>query len=288
MVYVQTRSSPYDIWRVPGRHRAPHDRTPEKLIASSENDNYATYSPDGRKIAFVSRRSGVPNIWVCDSDGSNPVRLTDFKVAAGSPRWSPDGRRLVFDSNEKGDWNLYVIDVEGGVARQLSHDPTDENMPSWSRDGRWIYFQAGSSGRTQIWKMPAEGGAGVQLTNGGGGAPREAGGFVYYNKSGPLPSPVWRVPANGGQETEVVAEPAMMAEPGRDGLYLPRRQPLVRGQSWAIEYLDFGSGRSTELFRKDGPFGYVHRVDISPDEEWVLYSVHSFDTSELMLVENFR
>ncbi|MEE8147953.1 MAG: protein kinase, partial [Longimicrobiales bacterium] len=145
MVYQQMTVQPLDIWRVPGPGASQRDQAPEKLIASSQADENPAYSPDGRRIAFSSNRSGVENIWICESDGSNPVQLTDFEPHAGSPHWSPDGRRIVFDSLEKGDWNLYVIDAEGGVPRQLTHEPSDENMPEWSRDGRWIYFSRGQT-----------------------------------------------------------------------------------------------------------------------------------------------
>ena len=103
MVYQQVTRPPWSIWRLGGPKASARERGPRKLIDSGQGDTSPAYSPDGRRIAFGSRRSGEESIWVSDSDGTNPVQLTTFAFA-GTPRWSPDGRKLVFDSNEAGDW----------------------------------------------------------------------------------------------------------------------------------------------------------------------------------------
>jgi hypothetical protein len=64
MVYNQQTRYPLDIWRMPGRVASVSSQTPATLIVSSREDNSPAYSPDGRRIAFASDRSGVSNIWV--------------------------------------------------------------------------------------------------------------------------------------------------------------------------------------------------------------------------------
>ena len=54
-----------------------------------------------------------------------------------------------------------------------------------------------------------------------------------------------------------------------------------------VQFLDFASGRTTELFRKDGPFLHME-LAVSPGEEWILYAESPVGQSELMLMENFR
>jgi eukaryotic-like serine/threonine-protein kinase len=290
MVYVQRTVPPFDIWRSPGRGSRLRERAPERLIASSGNDSNPVHSPDARKVAFSSDRSGTPNIWICESDGSNPVQVTHFEALTGSPRWSPDGRRLVFDSVEKGHWNLYTVDAEGGAPRQLTRDPSGGNDPAWSRDGQWIYFDSDRAGSRQIWKMPAEGAPAVQLTQGGGCRPQESwdGRFVYYSKDFGETT-VWRVPAEGGQETQVLPEAIGHHDwaMARSGIYFSKSRPPDRRQQWTIQFLDLESGRVTDLSRKDGPFLH-YSLTVSPDEEWILYGEQPVPTSELMLVENFR
>ena len=287
MVFMQTSHSPDDIWRVPGRRGSDRARAPEKLIASSVSDNNGTYSPDGRKIAFQSIRSGVYHIWVCESDGSNPVQVTNVAHEAGSPRWSPDGRRLVFDSNDTGDLELYVIDADGGVPRRLTREPSADIGASWSRDGRWIYFSSNRSGSRQIWKIPSEGGKPVQLTRGGGGSAEESwdGRYVYYIKQDQRRR-MWRVPVDGGDETEGVSDsdlPFRGLAVSKSGLYYLRQRRGVH----TIRFLDFESGQVTDHFRMEGDFGHL-ALAVSPDEKWLLYNDQPPGQSELMLVENFR
>jgi Tol biopolymer transport system component len=112
-----------------------------KLITSTKFDHGAQYSPDGRKIVFISRRSGYPEIWVADSDGSNSTRLTTMEAPlVGMPHWSPDGHRIVFDSTLEKQFELYVINADGSGLRRLTYDPAGDAVGSWSHDGRWIYF----------------------------------------------------------------------------------------------------------------------------------------------------
>jgi Tol biopolymer transport system component len=292
MVYAQGVVPPWDIWRVPGRAASPPEQAPAKLIASSGSDDSPAYSPDGRRIAFSSSRTGVENIWVCDSDGSNPIQLTSFERFAGVPAWSPDGRQLAFASPEAGDWSIYVIDAEGGVPRRLTPEPSEESTPVWSHDGQWIYFYSNRSGEFQVWKIPSEGGQAVQVTRDGGAVPAVSWDdrYLYYQKSESL-SGIWRMAVDGGEETEVVRErinPWSWAL-GRTGLYFATNEPILKDYSekYTIRYLDFESAHVTELYRKEGPL--LHRfLAVSPNEEWVLYGEMPAPTSELMLVENFR
>jgi Tol biopolymer transport system component len=274
---------------VPGR-RAKPGQIAEKFIVSSRDDQGPDYSPDGHKIAFSSLRSGVENIWICESNGSNLVQLTDFPRETGWPRWSPDGRRIVFDSMVAGDWNLYVVDAEGGVPRRLTKNPSLDLVGDWSRDGRWIYFSSDRSGTHQVWKVPAEGGPAIQVTRHGGHLSAESwdGRHLYYSKT--WVSGVWRMPIGGGEETPVVSGPLAYRAwaLGRSGLYYAVASE-TRGllQAYVIWYLDFESGAKSEVYRKEGPFTDVH-LAVSPDESWVLHAERPTFRSELMLVEDFR
>ena len=70
----------------------------ERFLASSGQNHSPSFSPDGKTIAFVSDRSGNPEIWLSDADGTNLRQLTHFGGPwLGTIRWSPDGKTLVFD-----------------------------------------------------------------------------------------------------------------------------------------------------------------------------------------------
>ena len=86
-----------NIWRVDLRGPGRTPGAPFKLIPSTRGEGHPDYSPDGKRIVFDSGRSGHPEIWVCNSDGSNSVQLTSFGgPTVTTPRWSPDGRSVVF------------------------------------------------------------------------------------------------------------------------------------------------------------------------------------------------
>jgi Tol biopolymer transport system component/DNA-binding winged helix-turn-helix (wHTH) protein len=257
---------------------------PVALISSTRNDLLAQYSPDGKRIAFASSRSGRSEVWVCNSDGSSAVQLTFTGVTASVPRWSPDGKRLVFSSNAEGPVEVYVGDASGGRPRRLTNPPADGDLASFSRDGRRIYFVSARTARFEIWKMPAEGGEQVQVTRNGGWLPFESpdGKYVYYTNLGGL----WKVPVGGGEEKEVlhsIDERAWAVV--KHGVYFGQRNP---DGNTAVRFLRFGTGKTTTITTIKKPLGGTGGFSISPEERYLLYTQMDQWSSDLMLVENFR
>jgi Tol biopolymer transport system component len=292
MVHEQLMPADSDIWRIPGRRSTVADRKPEKLITSRGNDSVPAYSPDGRRIAFNSDRTGTGSVWVSDENGANPVQLTGAPSWVGKAPWSPDGRRIALIPAESGRGDIYVVDSGGGVPQRLTQEPSENGSPTFSRDGRFIYFSSDRSGGSQIWKMPAGGGPALQVTRGGGFGAQESwdARYVYFSK--PPHDPIFsvgggvsRVPVEGGEETPVVRATEYWAL-SRAGIYWP-----TQSRGWnpdhTIHFFDFESGRTETLFRTRGPFIGLW-LAVSPDEKWILYAEAPMMQSELMLVENFR
>jgi len=289
LVYRESTGGDWDIWSAPTRASASASGA-RRLISSSRDDRNPDYSPDGRRIAFESNRTGMQNIWVCDADGSDPVQLTSLHGNAGTPRWSPDGRQLAFDSAAGGDWNLYVIDAEGGTPRQMTQEPGFDFVGSWSRDGRFLYFSSNRGGTREIWKIPAEGGEAIQVTEKGGSAAQESwdGATLYFIHPWDEPA-LWRMPVAGGEATRVVA--GTISGPfdwrvSRSGLYYGLRAAASGDRM--VHYLDFGSGETTTVRALEDSEGIPRGFTVSPDEQTVLYAAVPRQRSELMLVENFR
>lgn len=109
-----------------------------RLTNHPAEDNDPSWSPDGRRIAFVSNRdNGVEHIYAMDSDGRNVTQLT--RESNGShPAWSPDGARIAFTRN-KGGIQIWVMDADGGNQTRLTHAGFNV-LPAWSPDGRRIAF----------------------------------------------------------------------------------------------------------------------------------------------------
>ncbi len=127
------------LWKIP--INAGKGGKPVLVTATTARLTYPDYSPDGKRLAFQSARSGVNELWLCDADGSNSAQLTSFgSGASGMPRWSPDGHTIAFDRNLSGNWDVYTIRSDGGRPVRLTTDRANDVNPNWSRDGRWIYF----------------------------------------------------------------------------------------------------------------------------------------------------
>jgi TolB protein len=88
-------------------------------------------SPDGKRIAFIARKDGVPNVFVVDLDGTNKRQITMRRSACGRVKWSPDGKQLSFVSFEGKYPQLFVVSVDGGEPRQLTNLDGGVNFANW-------------------------------------------------------------------------------------------------------------------------------------------------------------
>jgi Tol biopolymer transport system component len=147
------------IWRLSLSDPGMAAGAPSPFIVSTRAEQSAHYSPDGKRIAFESDRSGRRGIWVSDADGSNTVELFSRSGrACGIPHWSPDGQRIAFISDLEGNFDIYIIRASGGEPVRLTFDSLADYSPSWSRDGNCIYFASNRTGRGEVWKVPTGGG----------------------------------------------------------------------------------------------------------------------------------
>src|SRR5262245_3314857 len=279
-----------NIWRFEAPNSPGRTGGPTKLIASTFTDNSARYSPDGKRIVFRSTRSGSPEIWMCESDGSNPHKLTSFSGPnAGSPSWSPDGRRIAFDSIAEGSYDIYVINAGAGKPWRLTVESSAEARPSWSRDGQWIYFGSNRSGTWQVWKTPAEGGQAEQVTQQGGAEACESpdGKFLYYTKSlDPDSTSIWRRPVAGGAEIQILdqASHGYWAVLEQGIYFLNRASPRT-----TIEFFSFATTQRTQIaVVEKRPFWAGPGFAVSPDGRWMLLTLIDQSESDIMLMENFR
>jgi TolB protein len=159
-----------DITRNCCAHELTHDRRNADNVSPS-------YSPDGRHIAYISNRTGTPEIWIMDDDGASSDQLVPSEfgtagraLATYSPAWSPDGTRIVFARDvDRGGRQLFTASVAGGQVVQRTAEGQNED-PSWAPDSRHVVFKSKRTGREQLWILDIESGAFRQLTNTVGGA----------------------------------------------------------------------------------------------------------------------
>jgi TolB protein len=140
-------------------------------IGRGSDNTSPTYSPDGRRIAFTSGRSGRPDVYIADEDGTNADVLAALSSSAqayrSSPDWSPDGRAIVFQSQVGGRFQAMVISLRDRAVKQLTSDGANED-PAWAPDSRHVVVTSTRSGTQQLWVVDVETGRARQLTFGGG------------------------------------------------------------------------------------------------------------------------
>ena len=129
-------------------------------------DYNPVWSPDSRRIAFLSMRDGNAEIYVMESDGSSQaVKLTDTEAPEYDISWSPDGKKLLFVSERDGNPEIYVLDPNGVEQTRLTYNNDRDDQPVWSPDGDRIAFVSYLDGDAEVFTMNNEGEDQVRITN---------------------------------------------------------------------------------------------------------------------------
>jgi len=135
------------------------------LTNSKGWDGLYNFSPDGKRIVFVSSRNGISNdIYIMNVDGNNLTNLTNNNRSNLYPRFSPDGSKIVFTS----DGDVYIMNVDGSHLINLTNDLTSESNPRFSPDGTQIVYESWNSPIFNIFIINIDGTGKTNLTNDSG------------------------------------------------------------------------------------------------------------------------
>ncbi|MEI7036525.1 Tol-Pal system beta propeller repeat protein TolB [Fulvimonas yonginensis] len=138
---------------------------PQVVARSRESLLSPAWSPDGRKIAYVSFESGNSQVYVQDiTTGARQLVASHKRGINGAPAWSPDGSKLAVSLSYVGNPEIFVIDMATRKETRLTNSLSIDTEPTWSPDGQSIYFTSDRSGRPQIYQMPATGGAPTRIS----------------------------------------------------------------------------------------------------------------------------
>jgi TolB protein len=141
---------------------ADYDGANSRRVTTAQNTSCCpNWSPDGRRLAYVSWQPGWPNVALADLERpgggpSYPAGATAF-VQNWSPSWSPDGSRLAFASNRSGNLDIWVVSRDGSGLTNLTNHPAQDGAPTWSPNGAQIAFTSDRAGKNQLYVMNAQG-----------------------------------------------------------------------------------------------------------------------------------
>jgi dipeptidyl aminopeptidase/acylaminoacyl peptidase len=139
----QAVTDPKKIASKPNAQVEPRSLTIEKLYMTRQVGR-ATWSPDGKNIAFVSNMSGRNNLWLVPTEGGWPVQLTVSDQRQTAPAWSPDGKWIAYQSDYDGDeqWDIFLVSPKTGKVVNLTQTrEIAELNPTWSPDGRYLAYE---------------------------------------------------------------------------------------------------------------------------------------------------
>lgn len=136
------------------------------LLRSKEPVYSPEWSPDGKKLAYVSHeRGGQQRIVIQEwATGARRIVTVPLKGRQSSPSWSPDGKKLAFTNHKDGNAEIYVLDLASKKVRRITRHWAIETESVWTPDGKSIIFTSDRGGRPQLYKIPSSGGRVTRLT----------------------------------------------------------------------------------------------------------------------------
>ena len=136
---------------------------PRVILESRRPLMSPTWSPDGRRLAYVSFESRSAAVYIQDLRTAERRAVSARPGVNGAPSWSPDGSRLALTlSSAGGNLDLYLLDLRDGTLERLTDDPAIDTEPVWSPDGGTIFFTSDRAGGPQIYRMTARRGERAQ------------------------------------------------------------------------------------------------------------------------------
>ena len=272
---------------------------PQPIETSSFWDSWPVFSPDGRRVAYCSPRSGKAlDVWVARSDGSDARQLTQGLSESYGPSWAPSGRTLVFTSVVGGQIDIWTVDIDGGNLRQLTTGPGSRRYPSYSSDGTWIYFgKAGPQG-FDIWRIPSDGGPEQPVTRDGGYKAFETTdgkSLVYQRVEDRGGAPVLLRPLAGGSPHELVKCAYGFSVSARGVYYYPCVSsgppvPLGPPRRTDVRLIDLKTRNDRHVLTllDVGHGDVLWGPRFSPDGKTIVYAKIVSWGEDLMMIENFR
>jgi dipeptidyl aminopeptidase/acylaminoacyl peptidase len=263
---------------------------PKQITHAGDDNERPRWSPDSKRIAFVSDRSGTSQVWLMDPDGSQAVQVTNLSTEAGGVLFSPDGKNLVFASE---------VFPQCGADDACNQKELDAEKSSKVKARiytallyrHWNRWAAGR--RSHLLAMPVSGGAAKDLTPGpadvppfslGGGddyaISPDGSEVCFAMNADPLPAAstnadLYVVPIAGGPARKITNNPGADNTPlySPDGKYLAWRAQIRAGYEsdrWRLWVMERATGNVTDL--TENMDRWVNSFVWSPDSSSLFFT----------------
>jgi TolB protein len=137
---------------------------PQTVVRSGESLLSPAWSPDGRKLAYVSFERGNSSIYIQDISSGARELVAAFRGINSGPAFSPDGRSLAMTLSTGGNPEIYAMDLGSKALRQVTNQMGIDTAAVWSPDGGSLYFMSDRGGRPQIYQVSASGGGATRIS----------------------------------------------------------------------------------------------------------------------------
>jgi Tol biopolymer transport system component len=193
----------------------------QQRLTQHTQDNFgAKLSPDGRRVAYMSTRTGNAEIWVLDLESGSERQITNHDGYDGGPTWSPDGREILFGSDRGGIPEAWVVNADGGAPRKLTNGKSGAKFqPRWAPEGETIGFLTRGEGGNELWLVNRDGSEPRKVLDGVDdyGFYRDAGHVVYTPEAEGVSAEMRVRNLESGDETVLFSGPHRELEVAPDG-----------------------------------------------------------------------
>ena len=141
--------------------------SPQTILESHQPLMSPAWSPDARKLAYVSFEKKRSMIYVQRLSDGKRENIASFKGINSAPAFSPDGSKLAFVSSKEGNTEIYVLDLRTRAIKRLTHHHGIDTEPSWMPNGKGLVFTSSRSGQPQVYRMNADGSGVKRITYSG-------------------------------------------------------------------------------------------------------------------------
>ena len=139
-------------------------QNPQVMLRSKQSIISPSWSPDGKRLAYVSFESNKPVVYVQTLASGQRVPVANFKGNNSAPAWSPNGEQLAITLSRDGISQIYTINLDGSGLRRVMRSPMIDTEPKFTPDGGSIVFTSDRGGNPQIYRAPVAGGDAQRLT----------------------------------------------------------------------------------------------------------------------------